>query len=71
MLFFHTFLFLNCLSFKDMTHIFLGAFLIPQLVKNPPTMWDTWVQFLGWEDSLEKRKATRSGILAWRIPWIL
>ena len=40
-----------------------------QLVKNPPAMWETWVQILGWEDPLEKRKATHSGILAWRIPW--
>ena len=34
-----------------------------------PTMWETWVQSLGWEDPLEKGKATRSSILAWRIPW--
>ena len=40
-----------------------------QLVKNPPAMWDTWVRSLGWEDPLEKRKATHSSILAWRIPW--
>ena len=39
-----------------------------QLVKNPPAMWETWVQSLGWEDSLEKEKATHSSILAWRIP---
>ena len=32
-------------------------------------MWETWVQCLGWEDALEKRKATHSSILAWRIPW--
>ena len=32
-------------------------------------MWGTWVQFLGWEDPLEKRKATLSSILAWKIPW--
>ena len=30
-----------------------------QLVKNPPAMWETWVRFLGWEDSLEKGKAKR------------
>ena len=40
-----------------------------QLVKNPPAMWETWVQSLGWEDALEKGKATHSSILAWRIPW--
>ena len=32
-----------------------------QLVKNPPVMWETWVQSLGWEDPLEKGKATYSG----------
>ena len=40
-----------------------------QLVKNPPTMWETWVRSLGWEEPLEKGKATHSSILAWRIPW--
>ena len=44
------------------------ASLVAQLVKNLPTMWETWVQSLGWEDPLEKGKATRSSILAWRIP---
>ena len=38
-------------------------------VKNPPTMWETWVLSLGWEDALEKGKATHSSILAGRIPW--
>ena len=42
---------------------------VAQLVKNPPAMQKTWVQFLGWEDPLEKRKATHSSVLAWRIPW--
>ena len=45
------------------------ASLITQLVKNPLTMWETWVQSLSWEDPLEKRKATHSSILAWRILW--
>ena len=40
-----------------------------QLLKNLPAMWETWVQSLGWEDPLEKGKATHSSILAWRIPW--
>ena len=40
-----------------------------QLVKNLPTIQETWVQSLGWEDPLEKGKATYSNILAWRIPW--
>ena len=45
------------------------ALLVAQLVKNPPAMRETWVQSLGWEDPLEKGKATHSSILAWRIPW--
>ena len=40
-----------------------------QLVRNPPTMQETWVQFLGWEDLLAKKMATHSSVLAWRIPW--
>ena len=40
-----------------------------QLVKNLPTMWEIWVQSLGWEDPLEKGMATHSSILAQRIPW--
>ena len=43
--------------------------LVAQLVKNPPAMWEAWVQSLGWEDPLEKGKATHPSILAWRIPW--
>ena len=42
-----------------------------QLVKNPPAMQETWVRSLGWEDPLEKGKATHSSILAWRIPGIV
>ena len=49
--------------------VFLWAFLVAQLVKNPLAMWETWVRSLGWEDPLEKGKATHSRILAWRIPW--
>ena len=44
------------------------ASLEAQLVKNLPAMWGTWVRPLGWEDPLEKGKATHSSILAWRIP---
>ena len=43
------------------------ASLVAQLVKNLPAMWETWVQSLGWDDALEKGKATHSSILAWRI----
>ena len=40
-----------------------------QLIKNLPAIRETWVRSLGWEDLLEKGKATHSSILAWRIPW--
>ena len=39
------------------------------MVKNLPSMQETWVQSLGQEDPLEKETATHSGILAWEIPW--
>ena len=45
-----------------------SASLIAQLVKNPPAMQETPVRFLGWEDPLEKGKATHSSILALEIP---
>ena len=47
----------------------LWASLVVQLVKNSPAMWETWLRSLGWEDPLEKGKATHCSILAWRIPW--
>ena len=37
--------------------------LVAQMVKRLPTMWETWVQSLGWEDLLEKEMATHSSIL--------
>ena len=43
--------------------------LVAQLVKNLPAMRETGIWSLGWEDPLEKGKATHSGILAWTIPW--
>ena len=46
-----------------------GALLVSQMVKNLPTMWETWVLSLGWEDPLEEEMATHSSILAWRMPW--
>ena len=39
-----------------------------QVIKNLPAMWETWIQFLGWENPLEEGMATHSSILAWRIP---
>ena len=47
----------------------LGASFVVQSVKSLTAMQETWVQFLGWEDPLEKEMATHSSILAWRIPW--
>ena len=41
--------------------------LVAQMVKHLPVVWETWVQSLGWEDTLEKGKPTDSNILAWRI----
>ena len=40
-----------------------------QMVKNPPAIQETWVQYLGWEDPLEEVMTTHSSILAWSIPW--
>ena len=44
----------------------MWASLVPQTVKNPPAMRETWVRSLGWEDALEEGMATHSSILAWR-----
>ena len=54
---------------KQTTSVRFLASLVAQLVKNPPAMQETLVQFLGWEEPLEKGKGTHSSILAWRIPW--
>ena len=43
------------------------ASLVVQLEKNPPAMQETWVCSLGWEDPLEKGKATHFSILAWKM----
>ena len=39
------------------------------MVKNLPTVQETWVQSLGWEDPLEKEMAIHSSTIAWKIPW--
>ena len=49
--------------------LLLVASLVAQMLKNLPTLWETWVQSLGKEDPLEKGMATHSSILAWKIPW--
>ena len=43
--------------------------LVAQMVKTLPAMQETQIRSLGWEDLLEEGMATRSSILAWRIPW--
>ena len=60
-----------CTSFATFSKYFYWSIVVAQLVKNLPAMWETWVQSLGWEDPLEKGKATHSNILAWRIPWTI
>ena len=45
------------------------SFLVAQMVKSLPAVWETRFQSLGWEDPVEKEVATRSSILAWKIPW--
>ena len=45
------------------------ASLVAHSVKNPPAIRETWVPSLGWEDPLEKGKATHTSILTWRVPW--
>ena len=46
------------------------ASLVTQMVKKLPAMWETQVQSLGPEDTMEKEMAMHSSILAWRIPWM-
>ena len=41
-----------------------------QMVKNPPVMQETFIQYLSWENPLEESVATLSTILAWNIPWM-
>ena len=49
-------------------YTYMWTSLVAQLGENPPAVRETWVQSLGWENPLEKGKATRPSILAWRIP---
>ena len=56
------------------THIYIHIYvfkasLVTQTLKNLSAIQETWVQSLGWEDSLEKGMATKSSVLAWSIPW--
>ena len=50
----------------------IWAYLMAQMVKNPPAMQETqetWVQSLGKENPLEKKIATCSSVFAWKTPW--
>ena len=58
---------INVLIFKS-PHKNIWASLVAQIVKNLPTIQETWVQSVGWENPLEEGTATHSSILAWRIP---
>ena len=60
------------LTYSSFALVFIltRASQVAQMVKNLPARQETWVQSLDWEDPLEKRMATQSNILAWRIPWI-
>ena len=58
------------LSWKKKIYITYSGFPVAQIVKNLPAVKETQVRSLAWEDPLEKRMATHSSILAWRIPWI-
>ena len=44
--------------------------LVAQMVKRLPSVWETWVRFLGREDPLEKEMAIHSSTIAWKIPWM-
>ena len=49
--------------------MFIWGFSGGSVVKNPPAMWETWVQSLSREDPLEEEMPTYSSILAWKISW--
>ena len=55
------------LSKMNITREMRRASMMAQTVKNPPEMWETWVQSLGWDDPWAEGLATHSSILAWRI----
>ena len=62
----------TCLSLwgvGNATDLYFTPPLVAQMVKNLPSMQETWVRCLGQGDPQEKKMATHSSILAWRIPW--
>ena len=55
---------------SDFTFMICRVPLVAQMVENPPAVWETWAQSLGWEDPLEEGMASHSNILAWgESPW--
>ena len=65
MLSFYVYIFVRSIFlFLELHTLLIGAYLVAQMVKNLPAMQETWVQSLGWEDSLEEEMATHSSILA-------
>ena len=64
----HTYVYLTYVYIYTHTHIY-WSFPDSLVVKNPPSMQETWIWSLGREDLLEKEMATHSSILPWKIPW--
>ena len=60
----------SCLTLCSCMDCSMPGFPAGSVVKNPPTMQETWVRSLGQEDPLEKEMANHSSILAWKIPWM-
>ena len=60
----------NCEIIDTCFKLITRTSLVAQTVKRLPTMRETCVRSLGWEDPLEKEMATHSSTLAWRIPWM-
>ena len=59
----------SCVPLRLVITVFkCRASLVAQTVKRLPAMWETQIQFLGWEDPLEKEMAIHSSTLAWKIP---
>ena len=61
---------MNSTSFKHSFNDWVKDFSGDSVIKNLPAMQETWIQFLGLENPLEKAMATHSSVLAWEISWI-
>ena len=62
-------LYMRCVREDRFLTLLKGSASLVAQSENPSAMQQTWDQFLGWKDPLEKEMATHSSILAWRIPW--